>query len=717
MDSENDMIENSPKEMPFNITMTQESTGKDENWKIMNSVQVPPLRSIREFFCDKLRFEMPPFRDLPKWNNRMLSNLLYYQTNYFAFMSLIILICALVQLRDVLIGLVAIISVAAVLIFSLSSNPTFVQARHDHTFITLGAMLLSFYFFVYAIVPVVTVLFTLSLPLLLVLVHASTRLRSLKVKINHQLERVGLKNTIMAYLLERCAQLGFSRTCATLGHIDVLGMSNSGFFCLVYELLLEKSLFDDMDLEMVEEYYLKSEWKTTISFKCVSCILVIAVVITCGFCAFHHVLGVLVCSALFICLLEATKRFCYYIVSSYVNVSVDFDSVSHQTVAVIRSREITFFGLRNKFDINATVCLRSLRLELLKSLRSEVQCHVRMSRSLCRYDNSEKLLCTMFTSEMSRLALKDDICEEFLQLSALKELWQLLFLLRSEYLRLFLLHLSRPSHRLIFAFLYLLQEILVLRNSKARLLHDLEFINYRNCCVAEKKIPKISSFLSTTDKILAYLSFASEVLSGNEISEKEKFLYVSEILRKAIELSAPEIHIEYEDIKHSNMSSNSSISESTDEAESTADELPIEKVYEGSSLVSDDHQKDMLRPSWQENESNKAVARSVVVELKARLVERMRERDVAKTTEIDRTQRMVTVEDEFREIPTVDESCNVEKHLAEKAIDQDDLNTLTSISKSNDIFQSCAELDLQQAILFRKLAPSVDFIDDPGNES
>lgn len=38
--------------------MTQESTGKNENWKIMNSVQVPPLRSIREFFCDKLRFEV-----------------------------------------------------------------------------------------------------------------------------------------------------------------------------------------------------------------------------------------------------------------------------------------------------------------------------------------------------------------------------------------------------------------------------------------------------------------------------------------------------------------------------------------------------------------------------------------------------------------------------------------------------------------------------------
>ncbi|VDO26771.1 unnamed protein product [Onchocerca flexuosa] len=484
----------------------------------------------------------------------------------------------------------------------------------------------------------------------------------------------------------------FTNLCY-IGLHRCLGMSSSGFFCLVYELLLEKSLFDDMDLEMVEEYYLKSERKTLISFKCVSCILVIAVVITSGFFAFHQVLGFLVCSALFICLLEATKQFCYYIVSSYVNVSVDFDSVSHQTVAVIRSREITFFGLRNKLDINATVCLRSLRLELLKSLRCEVQCHVRMSRNLCRYDNSQKLLCAMFTSEMSRLALKDDICEKFLQLSALKELWQLLFLLRSEYLRLFLLHLSRPSHRLILAFLYLLQEILVLRNNKA----SLEFINYRNYCVAEKKIPKISSFLSTTDKILAYLSFASEV--------------------KAIELSAPETRIEYEDIKHSNISSNSSISGSTDEAESIADELSIEKVYEGSSLASDDHQKDMLRSSWQENESNKAVARSVVVELKARLVERMRERNAAKTTKIDHTQRMITVEDEFREIPTVDESCNYEKYLTEKATNQDNLNTLTSLSKRNDKFQSCAELDLQQAILFRKLAPSVDFIDGPGNES
>lgn len=50
------------------------------------------------------------------------------------------------------------------------------------------------------------------------------------------------------------------------------------------------------------------------------------------------------CPALSVGLLEATKWFCYYIISSYVSLSADFDSVSHRMVAVIRSREVAFFG-------------------------------------------------------------------------------------------------------------------------------------------------------------------------------------------------------------------------------------------------------------------------------------------------------------------------------------------------------------------------------------
>ncbi|VDM11362.1 unnamed protein product [Wuchereria bancrofti] len=358
--------------------------------------------------------------------------------------------------------------------------------------------------------------------------------------------------------------------------------------------------------------------------------------------------------------------------------------------------------------MNATLCLRPLRLELLKALRCDVQCHVRMSKNLHRCGDSEKLFCEMFTFELSRLALESDIYEEFLQLSALKELWQLLFLLRSEYLRLFLLHVSRPSHRLILTVLNLFHETLLLRNIKARLVRNLEFINYRDCCVAKNKIRKFSPFLSTTEKILAHLGFASEILSGNEISEKENFLFVAEILKKAIELCAVETHIEQEDTNLSNMSSNSSISGGTDEPQSSADEMPVEEVYEGFPLVSEEKQKDIFLRSWQESNSNESVARSVVMELKSRLVERIKELDTAKTPKIDHAQGMATAEDGFQEIPITDGSYDVDRY---------ELNIFSSISKSNGRLQSPMKLDLKQAISFIKLAPSVDFINDPENES
>lgn len=45
-------------------------------------VQVAPLRSWEDFFPGSDRFGRPDFKDISKWNNRVVNNLLYYQTNY-----------------------------------------------------------------------------------------------------------------------------------------------------------------------------------------------------------------------------------------------------------------------------------------------------------------------------------------------------------------------------------------------------------------------------------------------------------------------------------------------------------------------------------------------------------------------------------------------------------------------------------------------------------
>lgn len=47
-------------------------------------MELAPLRKWDDFFPGTDRFAKPEFSDLTKWNNRVISNLMYYQTNYFA---------------------------------------------------------------------------------------------------------------------------------------------------------------------------------------------------------------------------------------------------------------------------------------------------------------------------------------------------------------------------------------------------------------------------------------------------------------------------------------------------------------------------------------------------------------------------------------------------------------------------------------------------------
>lgn len=48
----------------------------------MATVELTPLRPWEDFFPGSERFAKPDGRDLAKWNNRVVNNLLYYQTNY-----------------------------------------------------------------------------------------------------------------------------------------------------------------------------------------------------------------------------------------------------------------------------------------------------------------------------------------------------------------------------------------------------------------------------------------------------------------------------------------------------------------------------------------------------------------------------------------------------------------------------------------------------------
>lgn len=47
-------------------------------------LKMVPFRNLNDFVLDTKKYSAPQFSDLKRLNNRVTSNLLYYQTNYFA---------------------------------------------------------------------------------------------------------------------------------------------------------------------------------------------------------------------------------------------------------------------------------------------------------------------------------------------------------------------------------------------------------------------------------------------------------------------------------------------------------------------------------------------------------------------------------------------------------------------------------------------------------
>jgi len=49
-----------------------------------SDLQLPPFRNVDDFLLGGARFGPPDYEDKERWSNRILQNLMYYQTNYLA---------------------------------------------------------------------------------------------------------------------------------------------------------------------------------------------------------------------------------------------------------------------------------------------------------------------------------------------------------------------------------------------------------------------------------------------------------------------------------------------------------------------------------------------------------------------------------------------------------------------------------------------------------
>lgn len=136
----------------------------------------------------------------------MVSNLLYYQTNYLVVAATVFSIVGFLNPLNMLLGMVVVILVFTAFVWA-SHNKDFIRKfkKHYPAAFVVTIMVLS-YFLISIFGGVMVFLFGITFPLFLMFLHASLRLRNIKNKVENKMESIGLKKTPMGIILDLLEQ-------------------------------------------------------------------------------------------------------------------------------------------------------------------------------------------------------------------------------------------------------------------------------------------------------------------------------------------------------------------------------------------------------------------------------------------------------------------------------------------------------------------------------
>lgn len=133
----------------------------------LNNFQFAPLRSLDDFVYESARFQLPNFGDFEKWGNRVVNNLLYYQTNYFVLVAIELIIMGLFQPTKVVLGIFAVASIAYGIytIFGPNRNPAFDQLRSMNKYAVYALLFGVAFIILYLFDAVLFVTFSILFPI------------------------------------------------------------------------------------------------------------------------------------------------------------------------------------------------------------------------------------------------------------------------------------------------------------------------------------------------------------------------------------------------------------------------------------------------------------------------------------------------------------------------------------------------------------------------
>uniref|UniRef100_A0A8C2JUZ0 PRA1 family protein n=1 Tax=Cyprinus carpio TaxID=7962 RepID=A0A8C2JUZ0_CYPCA len=173
----------------------------------MAKVELAPLRNWDDDFYPGLeRFGRPDPRDLAKWNNRVVSNLLYYQTNYLLLAISVFLVVGFLNPVSMFMGAAVVTSVFIGSVWAGENKAIIKKFKEENPALFVFLVMVVSYFLISLFGGVMVFLLGILLPLILIFAHASFRLRNMKNKLENKMESAGLKKSPMGIVLEALGQ-------------------------------------------------------------------------------------------------------------------------------------------------------------------------------------------------------------------------------------------------------------------------------------------------------------------------------------------------------------------------------------------------------------------------------------------------------------------------------------------------------------------------------
>lgn len=174
--------------------------------KKVSEFEISPLRTLDDFLLESARFQVPNIKDMDKWGNRVINNLLYYQTNYFLMSVLMFLIVGVLHPTKMACGMMVVVTGFLIFCYVTNERRAASRFKKDHPILGIVLILSGGYFITYMLGSLLVFFFGILLPFSVTFVHASLRLRNIKNKFVNKMEGIGLKRTPMGIFLE---ELGF----------------------------------------------------------------------------------------------------------------------------------------------------------------------------------------------------------------------------------------------------------------------------------------------------------------------------------------------------------------------------------------------------------------------------------------------------------------------------------------------------------------------------